>query len=72
MTAFRICFDGVPVPTLFLPLIGVAYGGGALVRAASQSNGTDDDIEGVSAGERCPYDRRVLGVEGIVRGDAEA
>lgn len=43
----------VPVATLFLPrdLSGVAYGGGALERAASQSKGTDDDIEGVSAGD---------------------
>jgi hypothetical protein len=33
-------------------LRGVEYGGGALARAASQSNGMDDDIEGVSAGDR--------------------
>ena len=42
------------MPTLFLPFgfRGVAYGAGPLDRAASQSKGTEEDIEGVSAGER--------------------
>ena len=54
----------VSVPTLFrgLALNGEAQGGGALDRAASQSNGTEEEIEGVSAGERC------IGYEGLGRG----
>ncbi len=31
---------------------GVAYGGGLHERAASQSKGMDEEIEGVEAGER--------------------
>lgn len=44
---------GVPTPELrdFF-CSGVAYGGGALDLAASQSKGTDEDMEGVDAGER--------------------
>lgn len=52
MIAFRGVPEGVAVPILFRPLTGVEYGGGALERAASQSKGTEEDIEGVSAGER--------------------
>ena len=42
------------MPTLLRGLLpnGEAYGGGALDRAASQSNGTEEEMEGVSAGER--------------------
>jgi len=44
---------------------GLAYGAGFLDRAASQSNGVDDDMEGVSAGERRkPNETRLRGVEG--------
>lgn len=54
-TAFR-GVAGVAVPTarLFLPrdFSGVAYGGGAMDRAASQSKGTEEEMDGVSAGER--------------------
>ena len=54
----------VSVPTLFRGLVlnGEAQGGGALDRAASQSKGTEEEIEGVSAGERC------IGYEGLGRG----
>lgn len=42
-----------PAPVLFLPLPrGVANGGGLLDRAASQSKGTEEEIEGVDAGDR--------------------
>lgn len=50
---------------------GVAYGGGFLDRAASQSKGTDEEMEGVNAGERRkPIDGRwFLGVEGRTWGE---
>lgn len=52
--AFR---TGTPLPLgvprgLRILLCGVAYGGGLRERAASQSKGMEDDIEGVEAGER--------------------
>ena len=54
-TAFRgVAEDEVPVAMLFLArdFSGVAYGGGAMDLAASQSKGTEDEMDGVSAGER--------------------
>jgi hypothetical protein len=42
---------------------GLWYGGGLPERAASQSKGVEDDMEGVAAGERyTPIDTRFFGV----------
>jgi hypothetical protein len=42
-----------PTPVLFrLFWSGVGYGGGLRERAASQSKGTEEEMEGVEAGER--------------------
>jgi hypothetical protein len=64
ITALRV-FEEVAVAVLFLgrDLRGVEYGGGPLARAASQSNGIEDDIEGVSAGDLCiPKESLCFGV----------
>lgn len=58
-------------PMLFRPPVdllwgGVAYGAGLLERAASQSKGIDEDIDGVDAGERwMPKETRLRGVTGV-------
>lgn len=51
--AFLGCEPGVCVTVLLLVLFrnGVAYGGDFLERAASQSNGIDEEMEGVAAGD---------------------
>lgn len=51
-----IALLGVPVevPILFRPVrlpCGVPYGGGLMDRAASQSKGVEEDIEGVDEGD---------------------
>jgi hypothetical protein len=55
MKAFRSRAGVAPLTVLsrvdFLPLLGVAYGAGPLFLTASQSNGTEEEIEGVDAGE---------------------
>lgn len=48
MTAFRRGVADVSEP---LFLLGVPNGGWRRVRTASQSNGTDEDMDGVAAGE---------------------
>lgn len=67
-TRFIGCLGPLPGARLSRPLtlpLGEAYGGGLRARAASQSKGTEDEIDGVSAGERCsPKLRRLRGVVG--------
>lgn len=55
---FRMTLFGVaiPVPTVLMrvfrfPLKGVPYGGGLIERAASQSKGIEEEMEGVADGE---------------------
>lgn len=66
-------FPGVPMSLdlFFRFTVGVAYGGGRLDLAASQSNGCDAEREGEVTGE-IGYTSRVLGVFGRtgVEGDA--
>jgi hypothetical protein len=61
---------GVPPepPTLFRPCLrfpcnGDPYGGGFIDLAASQSNGVDEDIDGVAEGDWM-YEIRLRGVDG--------
>jgi hypothetical protein len=58
-------------PRLRFPCSGDGKGGGFIDLAASQSNGVDEDIDGVIEGD-WTYEIRLRGVDGVGEDEVEA